>query len=469
MKILNKESKVGLFIIVVMLVVAFMTFKIGDFDFHRSGGYTIYIYFNNASGLDTRTKVRVSGVEAGVIQDIALVEERVRVKVRMYDNIKLLSDASASIKMAGMLGDKFLEITAGTQTPFLKDGDVINCTAAVTDIDGLIRNLAKVSIEITKLTENVEMMLGDEGNRQIIRELMTSLRDAGRNLNNAILNNDAAIKKTIESISELSKTVDQLVKSNSAALNSAISNMDELSSTLKNQTPVVLKNIDSAVVEIREAVDENRPSLRHAVDNLDKIINKIESGEGTAGKLIKDDSLYQSITKTSDKIQEKLSMLDSFRLYMDLKSGYITRHDQIRPEVSVVLRPDDTHYFILGAASDPMADIRGGSRDRKTTFTAQIGKRFSENDYFKNTVVRAGVIDSSVGIGMDQYLLEDRMRLYMDASRFSRDDRDSKNPKIRAGADYFIYRNIFISAGMDEIINSKRQSFFMGGGVRFGK
>jgi phospholipid/cholesterol/gamma-HCH transport system substrate-binding protein len=199
------------------------------------------------------------------------------------------------------------------------------------------------------------------------------------------------------------------------------------------------------------------------------VINKIESGDGTVGKLINDDSLYNSVTKASDKIQEKLSMLDSFRLFMDLKSGYLTRHNQIRPEASITFRPDASHYLMLGAASDPMADIGNGARDRKTTFSAQVGKRFNDSEYFKNTVIRAGVIDSSVGGGVDQYFFQDKMRIYLDASRFSRDDRESKNPRMRAGADYFIYKNIFISTGMDEIINSKRQSFFMGGGVRVGK
>ncbi|MCE5312244.1 MAG: MCE family protein [Nitrospiraceae bacterium] len=468
MQLLSKELKVGLFVIAVIAVLGFMTFKIGDYDFHQGGGYSVYIYFNNAAGLDSRTKVRVSGVEAGFIQDIALVEERVRVKVRMYNHIKLLSDASASIKMAGMLGDKFLEINPGTQTPYLKDGDTISSTTGVTDIDGLIRNLAKVSIEISKLTAHVDNVIGDEDTKQALKESIISLRDAGRNLNRVIVNNDASLKKTTESIYKLSVSLEEMVKGNKEAVNSAVANINELSSSLKAQGPDTLKNIDSAASGLRDTLSENRPALKRAVDNLDKIIEKIESGEGSAGKLIKDDRLYESVTKTSDSIYKKLSALDSFRLYLTLRGDYYTRQQEGRADFSITLRPDSSHYLILGAASDPFG-YGEGIRHRSTVYTAQAGKRFTENQFFKDTVVRAGVIESSLGGGIDQYFLNDRLRVYVDAFRFGRDEDYAKNPRLRTGADYYIHRNIFISAGMDDIINSKRQSFFMGGGVTFGR
>lgn len=469
MKIISRELKVGLFVILVIAALGFMTFKIGDYDFHKGGGYSVYIYFNNASGLDSRTKVRVNGVEAGFIQDIALVEERVRVKVRMYGHIKLLSDAAAAIKMAGMLGDKFLEINPGTQTPYLKDGDTISSTTGVTDIDGLIRNLARVSIEISKLTAHVDNVMGDEDTKLALKETVLGLREAGRNLNKAIVNNDESIKKTTDSIRRLSLALEDMVKGNRDAVNTAVANINELSAALKSQGPDALKNINSAAAGINDTVTENRPALKRAVDNLEKIINKIESGEGSAGKLIKDDRLYESVTKTSDSIYKKLSALDRFRLYLTLRGDYYSRHEEGRADFNVTLRPDSSHYLIMGLSSDPLGYGPDSTRQRKTYFSGQIGKRFSESEYFKNTVLRAGVVENSFGGGVDQYFLNDRVRVYFDAFRFGRDESDARNPRLRAGADYYIHKNIFISAGMDDIINSKRQSVFMGGGVTFGR
>jgi phospholipid/cholesterol/gamma-HCH transport system substrate-binding protein len=81
--------------------------------------------------------------------------------------------------------------------------------------------------------------------------------------------------------------------------------------------------------------------------------------------------------------------------------------------------------------------------------------------------VRGGITENTFGFGLDQFFFNDRLKLSLDAWDFGNDESNSKNPHIKAGADYFIFKNIFISGGIDNIFNKKWRGAYIGGGVRF--
>ncbi len=106
MKSLSTELKVGFFALIVMAILTFMTFRIGGLEWLKKEGYIVYVYFKNIAGLDEKTRVKIAGVDAGTIEKIELKEGRAKLTLRLYKDIQLYSDASASIKATGLLGDK---------------------------------------------------------------------------------------------------------------------------------------------------------------------------------------------------------------------------------------------------------------------------------------------------------------------------------------------------------------------------
>ena len=65
MKAVSTELKVGIFALLVIAVLSYMTFRVGDLEWFRKEGYTVYVEFRNIAGLDVKTKVKIAGVDAG--------------------------------------------------------------------------------------------------------------------------------------------------------------------------------------------------------------------------------------------------------------------------------------------------------------------------------------------------------------------------------------------------------------------
>lgn len=480
MKSLSIELKVGLFALAVLLVLSFMTFKVGGFEWFRKKGYTVYVTFSNIMGVDKRTKVKIAGVDAGIIDDIILEDGRARLKVRMYEDIKLYSDATAYIKTTGLIGDRFMEIRTGSKMPLLKDGDTINNVVEITDIDELIRKTNAVFADIGSLSKSLNDVLGATDTKEALRESILNLREVTKNINTAVAYNDKKLRRALDNISELSESLSEVVRTNKEPFTTTLSNFKDLSGNLKNDTPLLVKNLNKATEDLRAMVDENRAGIKSTVSNLDKITTKIEKGEGTLGKLATDEKLYESVNKAAEGVNKTLSAIDRFRVFLTFQGEYLSRPKDGKGYFYVTLQPQPDKYYILGVVGDPVGRVTKNQTvtngilveqertERKLEFTAQFGKRFVESPLFKNTVVRAGLTENSFGAGVDQFFIKDKLKVSADAWDFTHDEAGAKKkPHVKAGADYYLFKNLFVSAGGDNLMNKDRRGAYVGGGVRF--
>ncbi|MCG2722205.1 MAG: MlaD family protein, partial [Thermodesulfovibrionales bacterium] len=186
MRGISTELKVGFFAIVVIAVLSYMTFMISGIDWMKKEGYTVYIYFKNVAGLDEKTKVKIAGVNAGVIETIELKEGRAKLTVRINKDVALYSDSSASIKAAGLLGDKYLEIKTGKTMPLITDGATLANVFEIVDIDDLARNLTAVSENINILAQSLNQTFGTEESKEAMRESIQNLRHITASLKDTI-------------------------------------------------------------------------------------------------------------------------------------------------------------------------------------------------------------------------------------------------------------------------------------------
>jgi phospholipid/cholesterol/gamma-HCH transport system substrate-binding protein len=474
------ELKVGAFALAIIILLGYMTFKVGDIDLFSRNGYTIYVYFSNLAGLDRKTKVRVSGVDAGLIDSVHLEDGRVKIKVRMWEGVKLYSDATASIKFTGLLGDKFLAINPGAKSPVLKDGDTVITTIEPTDIDNLIQNFSKLSTEISRLAVNINAVVGAEESEQALKETIVNLRDITRNLNAAVINNDKSLKMVLGNVRELSASLNDLISTNRESLSTTLANLRDFSSSLKEDGKPLVRDLDSAARSLRDVIEENRPALKEAVENLNAITQKIESGEGTLGRLVNDERLYDKTTAAAEEAHKTFSTFNRFKAFLILQGEYLSKPKSGKGYLTVDLQPTRDDHFILSLVSNPAGKVlvnervEGGSIVKEeqfknqVQFTGQYGRRFSQVTPLQNTMFRVGLKENTFGVGADQYFLEDKLKVSLDVWNFNRNEPTADKPHLRAGADYFIFKHIFITAGIDDALNSKRRGAFIGSGLRFG-
>jgi phospholipid/cholesterol/gamma-HCH transport system substrate-binding protein len=140
MKKYSMESVVGIFVVVGLLCVGYMTVKLGKVSLFADDNYTLYACFGSVSGLRVDSPVEMNGIEVGKVKRLivdqekqaALVELRIRKGIRVYD------DAIASIRTSGLIGDKFVRIDPGGSGEILKSGGTIIDSTSPIDIEELI-------------------------------------------------------------------------------------------------------------------------------------------------------------------------------------------------------------------------------------------------------------------------------------------------------------------------------------------
>lgn len=144
MKKYSMETIVGVFVVIGILCVGYMTVKLGKATFLGDDFYTIHARFTTVSGLRPGSVVEIHGIEAGKVGSLSIDQEKqmALVELKIEKGIKVYDDASATIKSSGLIGDKFVKVDPGGSGEVLKPGATIIDTSTPPDIDDLIGKYA---------------------------------------------------------------------------------------------------------------------------------------------------------------------------------------------------------------------------------------------------------------------------------------------------------------------------------------
>ncbi|MBW1899765.1 MAG: outer membrane lipid asymmetry maintenance protein MlaD [Deltaproteobacteria bacterium] len=140
MRKVSTETVVGLFVLAGIICVGYLTIRLGKMEILGNNTYTVYGRFESATGLTEGASVEMAGVQVGQVSDISLDKERqvAVVTMKIEKGIDLTDDVIASLKTAGLIGDKFIKLTPGGSDILLKDGDMITETESGVDLEELI-------------------------------------------------------------------------------------------------------------------------------------------------------------------------------------------------------------------------------------------------------------------------------------------------------------------------------------------
>lgn len=135
------ELYVGLFVIFGLVCTGYLISVIGGFSFFSRDQYSLHGYFSTATGLKPGAGVEMAGVHIGVVESITLDRERYVAKVafKIDKTVEISEDSIAAVKTAGIIGEKFLDISPGGEDTLLEDGDEIYNTESSLDIESLVR------------------------------------------------------------------------------------------------------------------------------------------------------------------------------------------------------------------------------------------------------------------------------------------------------------------------------------------
>ena len=144
MKKYSMETAVGVFVAIGLLCAAYMTVKLGKFSLFGEDTYVLYARFTSVSGLKIGSPVEIFGIGVGKVEKLEIDPQKQMALVQLGINrgIRVYEDASASVKTAGLIGDKFIEVDPGGSGNLLKAGGTITETSSAFDIEDLIGRFA---------------------------------------------------------------------------------------------------------------------------------------------------------------------------------------------------------------------------------------------------------------------------------------------------------------------------------------
>ena len=140
MKKFDLELCVGLFMILGIACLGYLSIKLGKLEVLGSRGYEIQAVFSNGGGIKAGSSVVIAGVEIGRVKQVSLDDYQALVVMGFPLDVKIQDDAIASIKTRGLIGDKFIEITPGGAEELIGPGGKIRDTQSAVDLEQLISN-----------------------------------------------------------------------------------------------------------------------------------------------------------------------------------------------------------------------------------------------------------------------------------------------------------------------------------------
>lgn len=148
MKKYSKETIVGIFVVIGIICVVYMTVSLGKLNLFNNDYYTLKARFNTVSGLRPGNYVAALGINVGSVKSFELDQERQMAVVTMNirNDVVVYDDAMASIRTEGLIGDKFISLDLGGAGDALGDGDFIIDTESPADIMDLVSKYAFGSV-----------------------------------------------------------------------------------------------------------------------------------------------------------------------------------------------------------------------------------------------------------------------------------------------------------------------------------
>ena len=129
---------VGLFMVIGIVALAYLSIQLGRVSFLGGRGYSVTVDFPSVGGLKSGSTVEIAGVEIGRVESIGLDNYQARVKLRLQNGVKLQEDSIASIKTKGLIGEKYVRISPGGSDKIIQPGGKIREVEAPVDFEELL-------------------------------------------------------------------------------------------------------------------------------------------------------------------------------------------------------------------------------------------------------------------------------------------------------------------------------------------
>lgn len=284
---MSNEARVGIFVVIILIVFVVLSMKIGELSFNKKGTYPITMVFSTVEGLKVSSTLELAGVEVGKVTGISLNDDySAVVSAALNEDIKLPVDSTASIGTKGVLGDKIIVLTPGMSRSFIEPGGNLARTKAPPSLDTLLSQVGELAQNLTDLSASLNASFGDE---ESMREIVLNLRDLTANTSSLVADNKDDISAIVSNMRDITDEFTYI----SQNLNTTSRNIDEIAASISSGQGSLGKLVRD---------DSLYDSMVTFLDSADTLMARM-NGDSTLGMLMNDNSLYEDLAKTAENLR----------------------------------------------------------------------------------------------------------------------------------------------------------------------
>jgi phospholipid/cholesterol/gamma-HCH transport system substrate-binding protein len=524
---LNKALAVGVLVAVAGLAFLFALtfFKKGGYA--EKDTYLVRARFADATGLTWKSKVQIAGIQIGEVTKISLENAKALLEIRVKKDVPLHTDACLYKAFpSALLPDALLDVAPGSEAkPLLsslpESEREITCIREATSMQQLVDSLAKIASDVQTVTGDLAATV--QGGQGSLRNIIESLARITRQVETVVDQNSQTLTDILANTRDFTGDLREISGRDKERIHSIVRNVDELTVQLRGLAasaqgilggetapgapgatggmgapgapgapgtpgaPGVGGPAQAQAREQAKGVQQAVARLNDSLKKLDDMLGKVNEGKSVAGKLLVDERLGRKAGSAIEGLSDYVDRLQKLQIELQLRSEWLLNQtiEEGRPGakiyVAAKLLPRPDKYYLLELVSDPrgvdklttetITTRQPGSTVETTTvvnrtlhedsftFSFQLAKRYGPMTF------RAGLIESSGGVGTDLHLLEEALQISVSMYQFNRVNQDVW-PRAKVWANYNLFQHFYVTTGVDDFLN-RWQSLSSVGGRKF--
>lgn len=295
----NKELKIGLVVITALGLLIFGFNFLKGIDIFKKE-IKIYALYSKNDGLMEASPLLISGYKVGQINKLDLIKSdtgyHVLVTFILNENISIPKNSIARLVSQDFLGTKAVSIEMGNDINYLLEGDTLETAVEEGMKEMVNKTIQPLKIKIDGLIGNLDSVV------TIVNQIMNT------NVRNGLIESFESIRNAVIALNHSSRNIDTLITMQQGRISDIITKINAIAENINNNDEKisnVIRNFSNISDSLAKSNIKNTiENTNHALMQANIILDKINRGEGSAGKLLKNDSLYLNLNKSAQDLDK---------------------------------------------------------------------------------------------------------------------------------------------------------------------